>query len=57
MKNFDHFIISFLGMTLDCSNSKCYGLFPVPEEAAKLAQGKPFPYCLKVNTICHHFGR
>ena len=57
MKNFDHFIIDFhcipgvsnVGMTLDCSNSKCYGVFPVPEEAVQLAQGKPFPYRLKAD--------
>ena len=56
-KTFDHFNIDFhhivgvsnIGMTLDCSNSKCYGVFPVPEEAAKLIDGKPYPYRLKVD--------
>ena len=56
-KTFDHFNIDFhhivgvsnIGMTLDCSNSKCYGVFPVPEEAAKLIKDKPYPYRLKVN--------
>ena len=56
-KTFDHFNIDFhhivgvsnIGMTLDCSNSKCYGVFPVPEEAAKLIKDKPFPFRLKVD--------
>lgn len=56
-KTFDHFNIDFhhivgvsnIGMTLDCSNSKCYGVFPVPEEAAKLIKDKPYPYRLKVD--------
>lgn len=41
--------VSHIGMTLDCSNSKCYGLFPVPEEAENLAKDKPFPYRLEVH--------
>lgn len=57
MKSSDHFIMDYhcipgvsnIGMTVDASNSKCYGIFEVPEEAAKLAQGKPFPYRLKVD--------
>ena len=57
MKNFDHFILDFhhivgvsnIGMTLDASNSKCYGVFEIPEEALKLIKDKPFPFRLKVD--------
>lgn len=44
MKSSDHFIMDYhcipgvsnIGMTVDASNSKCYGIFEVPEEAANL---------------------
>lgn len=57
MKNFDYFIIDYhhipktsnIAMTVDASNSECYGIFEVPEEAAKLIKDKPLPYRLKVD--------
>lgn len=56
-KTFDHFIIDYhcipgvanVGMTVDSSNSKCYGVFEIPEEVENLIDGKPLPYRLKVN--------
>lgn len=57
MKCTDHFIVDFhhivgvsnIGMTVDSSEgAENYGIFEIPEEAAKLIKDKPYPYRLKV---------